>query len=76
MKEIKQYIDQAFYEAQFGVDWIAEGHLPDLQRAVVKASTVINIYCANRIDDPGLEHLSDHLQLLVKKATVFLSNTT
>jgi len=63
MKEkIRKYIDKEFYEAQFGVDLVAEEMLPDFQRAVVKASTVINLQCSNRIDDPGLEHLSDQPQ--------------
>jgi|ERR1700722_6030730 hypothetical protein len=55
-----------------GVDIIADDTKPDFQRASVKASTVINSKCANVIDDPGLEYLSDKQQFLVKKATVYL----
>ena len=66
------FIDQAFYENMLGVDIIADDTKPDFQRASVKASTVINSKCANVIDDPGLEYLSDKQQFLVKKATVYL----
>ena len=66
-KDNQQYIDQSFYEKDFGIDTVVDDTLPDFQRAVVKASTVVNSYCGNRIDNPGIEHLSDRQRFLVKK---------
>lgn len=68
----KGYIDQTFYENLLGVDNIADDTQPDFPRAVVRASTAINAYCGNQIDEVGLENLSERQRFLVKKATALL----